>query len=121
MSAFPEPKPVFIPASPDPREAKLPVWVQEKLAAERRTVARLREELDLLRGDIPESNVRVMGQPGISDKVNLPRNARVKFDNKWGGIEVHHEKTGRVRIQGDNTLIVRLGSGNSLSVELEAD
>jgi hypothetical protein len=121
MSAFPKDVPVFIPATPDPRETKLPVWAQEKLTAERRTVEQLREELALLRGDLPESNVRVMGKPGICNSVALPPNSSVKFDNKWGGIVVYHDQKGRIQIQGDNTLIVRLGAGNSLSVELEAD
>lgn len=107
--------PVFIP---EEREAKLPLWAREQLQSYRSTITGLTEELALLKGELPGSNVQVLGKPGRGP-LPLPKYSVVAFDNKWGRILAAHETNGRIRIQGDNTLIVRMNAGNCLTVELE--
>lgn len=105
--------------TPDRREEKLPVWVQEQFQMYRRTITDLRGEVALLKGELPDSNVMMLEKAGLG-KTPLPKNAMIKFASKsWGGITVHHERDGRLRIQGDNTLILRMNAGNALTVELE--
>lgn len=104
--------------TPDPREEKLPVWAREKLASLRQNVRKLEEARDVLKGEHQDSNVRLLEKTGLGH-IPLPKNSMIKFANNWGHITVHHEPDGRVRIQGDNTILVRLNAGNSLTVELE--
>lgn len=102
---------------PDPREERLPRWVQTTLASLRSDVRELKETADTLRGELPDSNVRIMHRTNL-DTIPLPENAMIKFANKWGWITVHHERNGQVRIQGDSTMILHMNAGNSLNVEL---
>lgn len=105
--------------TPDPREEKLPMWVRTSLLALRNNVRDLEQVAAAVKGVHEGSNVRMLSLTGITDNIPLPKDSMIKFDNKWGGITVHHTKDGGLRIQGDNTLILHMNAGNSLTVELE--
>jgi hypothetical protein len=107
--------PVF---TPDEREAKLPVWVRQELQNLRNTVRDLHNQVQAVKGEHAGSNVQMLDKAGLGS-TPLPKGSMVKFDSNWGGITVHHDTDGRVRIQGDNTLLIRLNAGNALTVELE--
>lgn len=104
--------------TPDPREEKLPVWVQESMASMRRTIRALEQSVAAVKGEYPHSNVRLFDKGNRSD-TGLPRNSQVAFDSQWGKILVHHDLKGLVRIQGDSRMIVHLEASNALTVELE--
>ena len=104
--------------TPDPREEKLPVWVQEKLSALRIKVRDMEAVVASVRGEHEGSNVRLLGGASLKD-TPLPKNSQIAFDSHWGKIAVGHDLEGRLRIQGDNTLILRMNAGNALTAELE--
>jgi hypothetical protein len=106
---------------PDPREPKLAVWAQDRLRAQRQRIADLEKSVEAVKGEHAGSNVRLVDfHARMLAPTPLPKDSQVEFDSKWGKVTVHHEmKGGRIRIQGDNTLVVRLQAGNALTVELE--
>ena len=104
--------------TPDPREEKLPMWVRESLNALRRNVRHLEESVAAVKGEHPDSNVHLLDKASLKN-TDLPKNSQVAFDSHWGKVIVGHDLDGRVRVQGDNVLIVRLNAGNALTVELE--
>lgn len=104
--------------TPDPREEKLPVWVQSSVASMRSTIQDLEAALTTMQGEHQESNVRILKTTSLGN-IPLPKNSMVKFDNKWGEILVCHERDGRIRIQGDKAVVLRMLAGNALTVELE--
>jgi hypothetical protein len=107
--------PVF---TPDPREAKLPVWVREQLQSYRKTITDLHQAVTVLQGQNAGSNVVLVGKYKMPD-TPLPKNSSIAFKSNWGRIQVFHDLKGRVHIQGDNTILVRPGGGNNLTIELE--
>ena len=102
----------------DPREEKLPLWVRETIIALRRNVRDLEEVVAAVRGEHEGSNVQLMDK-GSLKTTPLPKNSHVKFESNWGGILVGHDLDGRVRVQGDSTLILRMNASNALTVELD--
>lgn len=96
----------------DPREAKLPLWVRDRLMHLRQEVRDLKQVADA------GSNVQLIGRTN-RDTMPLPKNSHVKFESKWGNVQVGHDLDGRVRVQGDSVLILRMSAGNALTVELE--
>ena len=106
-------------ATPDPREEKLPLWARDTLLALRRQVRDAEQAADAVRGAHEGSNVQLIGKTARKDNVPLPRNSYVRFDSKWGGIQVGHDLDGRIRIQGDSVLVLRMSAANALFVELE--
>lgn len=64
--------PVF---APDPREAKLPVWVQEQLQSYRSTITELHDTLAGLRGEHEGSKVTLIGKHGVSQDMRARRSA----------------------------------------------
>lgn len=106
--------------TPDPREEKLPVWVKESMASMRRTIRTLEETVAAVKGEHPGSNVRLFDK-GTRHDIALPKNAHVSFDSNWGKVIVGHDLDGRVRIQGDSRLILRMNAANALTVELPDD
>lgn len=104
--------------TPDPREGKQPGWVQDTLAELRGKVRNMESEVAAVKGEHEGSNVRLVNRTSLKD-TPLPPSSMVAFDSKWGKVTVHHDLDGRVRIQGDSALIVRLNAGNALTVELE--
>lgn len=105
--------------TPDPREEKLPLWVRDTLLALRRQVRDAEQIADAVRGVHTGSNVQIVGSGTRKDNIPLPKNSHVQFDSKWGSVQIGHDLDGRVRVQGDSVLIVRLNAGNALTVELE--
>jgi hypothetical protein len=104
--------------TPDPREAKLPVWARERLQSYRTTITDLRKAVTTLQGQNEGSNVTLIGKYRLPD-IPLPKNSSVAFKSNWGRIQVFHDLKGRVHIQGDNTILVRPGGGNNITIELE--
>lgn len=104
---------------PDPREEKLPLWARDTLLALRRNVRDMEEAVAAVKGEHEGSNVRLFDRTTLGN-TPLPKNSQLAFDSNWGKIAVGHDLDGRVRIQGDSTLILRMSAGNALTVELEA-
>jgi hypothetical protein len=104
--------------TPDPREAKLPVWAQELLQSYRATITDLSKTVTAFQGLHQGTNVVLKGKSNQPD-LPLPNYSAVAFRSNWGSVQVNHDLKGLVRIQGDNRLIVRLEAGNALTVELE--
>lgn len=106
------------PMTPDPRESKLPVWAQQTLDQLRLRVLDAEKTMASVKGEHPDTNVHLDVRRS-RNSVGLPRNSHVTFDSKWGGIQVGHDLEGRVRIQGDSRLILRMNAANAMTVELE--
>jgi hypothetical protein len=104
--------------TPDPREPKLAAWARARIDALRGKVRDMQAIVDAVRGEHPGSNVRIFEKTGLG-KTNLPKGSMIEFDSNWGTIKVFHDLKGRICVQGDNTLLVRLEAGNTLTVELE--
>lgn len=103
----------------DSREERLPLWVRETIIALRRNVRDLEGVVASVRGEHEGSNVHLIDKASIK-RTPLPKNSQVEFNSGWGKIGVYHDLDGRVRIQGDNTIILRVNAGNSVTVELES-
>jgi len=103
----------------DPREEKLPLWVREKLDHMRRTIRDLEAVVASVKGEHEGSNVHLIDRASIK-RTPLPKNSQVEFNSGWGKIGVYHDLDGRVCIQGDSTIILRVNAGNSVTVELES-
>lgn len=104
--------------TPDPREEKLPRWVQEKFTAYRREIERLEAVVASVKGEHAGSNVRIFDKGTLKD-TPLPKNSQVCFDSNWGKVIVGHDLDDRIRIQGDSKLILRMNAANALTVELD--
>lgn len=103
--------------TPDPREQRLPAWARDRLMYLRREVRDLERTADTVKGEHKGSNVRLAGCAN-QKAVPLPKNAHVEFDSNWGKIVVGHDLNGRLRIQGDGAVILRMNAANALTVEL---
>lgn len=108
------------PMTPDPREERQPAWVRQVLAELRARVLDSEKAVASVRGEHPGTNVH-LDVRGSRSSVGLPENSHVTFHSKWGGILVGHDLDGRVRIQGDSRLILRVNAANTFTVELEDD
>ena len=102
----------------DPRERRLPVWVQNLILVLRDTTRDAQAVADAVRGEHTGSNVRLQVR-GSLEPVPLPENSYVQFDSKWGKVIVGHDLEGRIRVQGDSRMILRMNAANALAVELE--
>lgn len=107
---------------PDPREAKLPKWVQEELRVLRRKLSDEQAAREELRGNIPDANVFVRDY--LRNDRPLPVDARVAFhltpdDGRVRNSVSVHIENGKLRIQGDCMILVRPTSGNSLTIEMD--
>jgi hypothetical protein len=107
---------------PDPRESRLPKWAQEELHRLRRDLAAECQQVEELKGNIPDSDTFVIDY--LRSNAPLPRGSRIGFyprpdsDHLRQQIQVYCE-SGRLRVQGDYALIVRPCASNSLTIELE--
>lgn len=105
---------------PDPREEKLPAWVRKKLEDQRRWISDMEATVDAVKSEHKGSNVRLVDFHSPTLRTTpLPKNSHVEFDSNWGKFTVHHDSDGKIRIQGDNVLLMRLQAGNSFTVELD--
>jgi hypothetical protein len=106
----------------DPREDRLPKWAREELHRLRRDLETERKVTEELKGNNPDSNTFLIDY-GRKD-APLPRNSRIGFHVRPDdgtcrqAIQVYVENR-RLRVQGDYSLIVRMGASNSFTVELE--
>jgi hypothetical protein len=108
----------------DPRELKLPVWAQEKLAAFRREVSLGQAQVRMLRQEWPDGT-NTVAEDSVLGQRHLGMNARVKFhlgprERDW--IEVQRRLDDGVpylHVYGDHQLIVVPHVTNVLGVRYE--
>lgn len=107
---------------PDPRESRLPKWAQAELQRLRRELDAERQQVEELKGNIPDSDTFVLDY--LRSNAPLPRGSRIGFypkpdnDHLRQQIQVYCE-AGKLRVQGDYALIVRPSASNTLTIEME--
>lgn len=109
--------------APDPREPKLPKWVQEEIRVLRMRLREADRHIEELRANNPDSNVQVMDyQRG---NWNLPNGAVVEFTvretphGRQNVIRVNVASDGRLYLNGDYSLNIHPQASNCFYVALE--
>lgn len=109
----------------DPREERLPRWVQEKLSSLRMEVNVQARIIAELKAEIPETNTFVSDY--VRGDTPLPPNARIDFvlgDDSRADmsrkVQVYISQEGVLEIQGGRTLAVEPRASNSLRIRLDS-
>ncbi len=113
------------------RFEKLPKWAQSRIGELEWRVASQKDKIDELSNPHPGSNVLVCGWVSYPDQT-LPPDSQVEFvmgtepanENKWRDkISVGHVRSNKgrdiLRIQGDQSLIIRCSASNSFEVTFD--
>lgn len=108
----------------DPRESKLPKWVQETLHGLRRELATERKRVAMLKHDVGETDTFIRDYANLKD-LPLPRGSVVAFDMPEGEYRTRHQvqvyltDRGTLHVQGDYALTVHPRASNAFDIAVE--
>jgi hypothetical protein len=106
----------------DPREARLPKWAQEELRALRYRLTVELQAIEELKGNNPDSDTFLIDY-GRKDSP-LPRGSRIGYHLEPDDGQVRQQiqvyvESGKLRVQGDYSIVVRPVASNCLTIEME--
>jgi hypothetical protein len=108
----------------DPRESKLPKWVQDTLAGLRRELATERKRVAMLKYEVGETDTRIRDYSNLKD-LPLPKGSVVAFDMPEGDyptrqqVQVYITERGTLHVQGDYGLVIHPRASNSFDIAIE--